>query len=141
MRMIKQKIQIMHTQEGTTLVEVLLAVVILAVVIVGSIALFAKCSVFAEEIKEHSIVNNALNERMEEIRDMPYNTILGLGTSFTAAGFTQLDNTSGTMTLEDTFSDSDIRKVNLVINWSTAQGRAYNKSLSAYVTNTGINKQ
>ena len=56
------------SKQGMTFIEVLVTTVILAIVIGGSIAVFAKCSIFANEIRERSIVNNALNEEMERIR-------------------------------------------------------------------------
>ena len=129
------------SQHGTSLVEVLMAVAVLSIVVVGAISLFAQSSILTTMLKEQVIVNNALNERMEEIRNMPYSTITGLGSSFTTSGFNQLDNASGTLSLQDAFSDADIRKVNVVISWTSVQGRPVSKGLSAYITNNGINKQ
>ena len=67
-----------QSESGSTLVEVMFCVAVLAVVAVGAIGTFAKCSAFAENIREHTIVKFALNERMEEMRDMSYNTIINL---------------------------------------------------------------
>jgi len=129
------------SKQGMTFVEVLVTIVILSVVIGGSIAVFAKCNIFANEIREHSIANNALNEEMEKIRGMNYNTILNLGTTFTTTELSQLDNVTGSLTLDDPFIGSNIRRVTLIVNWTTPLGRLQTKSLAALVTNSGINRK
>ena len=95
----------------------------------------------ANVIREHAIVNSALNERMEEIRGMSFATILALSSTFTTTGFNQIKNATGSMTLTDSFSNSNIRKVTLTVSWTASSGRSENRSLVAYVTNQGINKQ
>lgn len=134
---------LINTEQGVTLVEVMISVLILSFVTVGTLAMFAKCSLFAGSIKEHSIVNNGLNERMEEIRNMAFSAITNLGSSstFTATGFTELSNPTGTVTVDDPFTDDDIKRVTVTVTWDTRQGRAMTKSMSAYVANSGINRQ
>jgi len=129
------------SKQGITFVEILVTIVILAVAIGGSIGVFAKCNIFANEIRERSIVNNALNEGMEEIRGMNYTAILNLGTTFTATELSQLNNVTGSLTLDDPFADSNIRRVTLTVNWASPLGRPLTKSLVALVTNSGINRQ
>lgn len=128
-------------QKGFTLVEVMVCVLILSFVTVATMAMFAKCSLFAGSIRGLSIVNNALNERMEEIRDMPYSTITGLSTNFVATGFNEINNAEGVLTINDPFTDDDIKEIVLTVNWATRQGRAMTKSMSTYMTNDGINRQ
>jgi len=141
MVIVKKGHSIKRSEQGGTLVEVMITTLILSFVTVGTIGLFAKCSVFASEIREHTIINHALNERMEEIRGMAYSAVSILSTTFTATGFNELNNATGTLASEDTFSDSNIRKITLTADWTSPQGRAMSKSMVAYVTNTGINKQ
>jgi len=131
--------------QGITLTEVLFTTLILSVVIVGSIGLFAKCRIFTDEIKVHTIVNNALNEQMEEIRGYPYSTITTLSAAFDPTVYNASNESTwsgtGALALEDPFTDDNIRKVTLTVNWTSPQGRALSKSMVAYFTNTGINKQ
>ena len=141
MVIIKKGHSTIQSKQGGTLVEVMITTLILSFVVVGTIGLFAKCNVFAGEIREHNIINNALNERMEEIRGMAYSSVSSLSSTFTAVGFSELNSATGALTLEDPFSDSDIRKVTLTANWTSQQGRSMTKSMVAYVTNTGINGQ
>jgi len=129
------------SKQGMTFVEILVTTVLLSVAIGGGIAVFAKCNIFANEIRERSIVNNALNEGMEDIRGMSYAAILNLGTTFTATELSQLNNVTGSLTLEDPFADSNIRKVTLTVNWASPEGRPQTKSLVALITKDGINKQ
>ena len=132
---------LIQSEQGVTFVEMLFSVFILAVVIVGTIALFAKCAVFVAEIKEHAIVKSALNERMEEIRAMAYSSITNLSSTFTPSGASQLRNAGGAVVVDDPFSDTNIRRVTLTVSWTSPQGKSLTKSLAAYFTNSGINQQ
>jgi len=67
--------------------------------------------------------------------------VTALGSTFTAGGLSQLTNVTATQTVDDPFSDADIKRVTLTVSWAGPQGRILNKGLSAYVTNEGINKQ
>src|SRR5262245_59545872 len=110
----------LKSEQGTSFVEMLLATLILLIVIVGIITLFSKSTVMANEIREHSIVNSALNERMEEIRNMDYDDILTLASTFSTTGFDQIKNATGSMTLTNTFNNDNIRKVTLTVNWTSS---------------------
>jgi len=129
-----------RSEQGGTLVEVMITTLILLIAMVGTITIFAQCTIFVNGLREHSIINNALNEGMEEIRGMSYSSLIAPAT-FTATGFSELNNATGTLTLEDTFGNSNIRKVTLTANWTSIDRRSMSKSIVAYVTNNGINKQ
>ncbi len=129
------------SESGGTLIEVLIAVFILSVVMVGIVGLFVQGDIFVTQIKEHSIVNSILNERMEEIRGMAYSSITGLSSSFSGTGFNQLHSASGIATVDDPFGDTNIRRVTLTVSWTSPQGKSMTKSLGAYFTNTGVNRQ
>ncbi|MCK5581688.1 MAG: hypothetical protein KAJ18_10510 [Candidatus Omnitrophica bacterium] len=140
--MIKVKVlkNLFSSAKGITFVEVLLSVGILSVVIVGLIGTFVQCKILIGDVRDHSIVNNVLNERIEEIRGMDYATILSLGTTFTSVGFDQLDSATGALTLDDPFGDADIRRITLTVSWTSRQGRALSQSLAALFANEGINR-
>ena len=142
---------IKRSEQGGTLVEVMITVLILSIAIVGTITVFAQCNIFVNELREHLFVNNALNEGMEEIRGMPYLTLNPPDQDpgdpvippppFNASGLSALNNATGSITVDDTiFSNDKIVKVTLTVNW-TGIRRSMSKSLSAYVTDDGINKQ
>jgi len=129
-----------RSEQGGTLVEVMITTLILSIAMVGTITIFAQCNIFVNGLREHSIINNALNEGLEEIRGMSYSSLTAPAT-FTAAGLSELNDATGTLTLEDTFGNSNIRKVTLTVNWTGIERRSMSKSMVAYVTNNGINKQ
>jgi len=134
--------KIVRSDQGLTLVEVLIAVFILGVVMVGTVATFAKCNVFIAEMRQHSIATKALNEAMEEIRGMTFAQILSLDSNFSTSGLGQLDDPDAacTLTLDDPFSDANIRRVTLALNWTSPQGRALTKRFAALVTPDGVGK-
>ena len=141
---------IKRSEQGGTLVEVMITVLILSIAIVGTIAVFAQCNIFVNEVREQFFVNNALNEGMEEIRGMPYLDLnpedptnpLTPPAEFDASGLSSLNNATGSITVDDTiFSNDKIVKVTLTVNWTGIRGILMSKSLAAYVTDNGINKQ
>ena len=134
---------IKRSEQGGTLVEVMITVLILSIAILGTITVFARCNILVNELKEHSIVNNTLNEQMEEIRGMSYSTLDPASPpSFTAAGLGELNNATGAITVDNTiFSNTKISKITSTITWTGIGRRSMSKSLSAYVTDDGINKQ
>ena len=136
-----KRVSLKKSQKGTSFVELMIAVFVLSFVVVGIIGLFAKCNVFANQIKDFSIVSNALNEQMETIRSMDYDDILAMASTMDSEGLGELKNGSGTITLTDSYSDADIRKVTLTVNWTTIDGASRSEQMVGVVTREGINKQ
>ena len=97
-------------RKGFTLVEVLFAVLILGISLVSVGFLFSQGTAFmAGGIKEDAIATQAAQERIEAIRNMPFDSILLLGTTFTAAGLNNLNNATGTVAVTNPYGSNDIR--------------------------------
>jgi prepilin-type N-terminal cleavage/methylation domain-containing protein len=133
--------QIKHNQSGFTLVEVLVAVLILAISLTGSLLVFSKGNIFVAEIQERSIASQAVKEEIEEIRDMSYASILALGNTFTTTSMDSLKNPVGTLAIDDALSSANIRRITATLTWDSMRGRALSTSFSTYVTNSGINRK
>ena len=126
------------SERGIGYIEILTNIVVLAVVIGSSIAVFGKCNIFANEIRQRSIVINVLNREIERIRGMNYDAVLTLGTTFTTAELSQLNNATGTLILDDPFFNSNIRRVTVTVNWTSPEGRTLTKNLSALISRIGV---
>jgi prepilin-type N-terminal cleavage/methylation domain-containing protein len=125
--------------EGFTLVEVLAAVFVLAIAMVGVMGVFVNATILMDHVKNVSIASNLVSERIEIIRNVNYDNLLDMDGAFESPGMEELPNASGLLELEDPFNDDNIRKVNVTISWTTDQGRSADVTMSTYVTRDGIN--
>jgi prepilin-type N-terminal cleavage/methylation domain-containing protein len=126
---------------GFTLIEVMFAVIIVSLALFSIAFLFAKGTIFVTEIRQTAIAIQAAQEEMELIRDMSFSNILTLNSSFIAAGFSNLKNPTGILTVDNPYSTDDMRRITVTVNWISSQGRNFSKSLVTLVTKEGINRQ
>lgn len=141
------KIRKSHTGRGFTLVEALIGSIIMATGLFVVIAAISSQITLLNMDREKIIATLAAQEEIENIRGMPFDSILSLGSSssFTASGFAYLNNPSGTITIDNSYSPisgaSDIRRVSVTVNWSSSTGSALQKRQTTLVTRGGIDKQ
>ena len=126
-------------EDGFTFIEVLITIVILTVVLIALLSCFLYgCSILSR-MKQMAIATQSIQEELELIRNMPFNDILTLDTSFTNESLSFLENSSGILSLEDSAGD-DIKKLTVSVLWSY-HGRQMRKDVVTYVTKKGINKK
>lgn len=126
-------------EDGFTFIEVLITIVILTVVLVALLSCFLYgCSILSR-MKQMAIATQSIQEELELIRNMPFNDILSLESSFTNESLSSLENSSGILSLEDSAGD-DIKKLTVSVLWSY-HGRQMRKDVVTYVTKKGINKK
>lgn len=126
---------------GFTLIEAVVAAFIMAISLfaVGT-AIYSQFSALNQN-REKAIATLAAQEEIENIRGMPYDTILNLGSSFTASGFSYLQNPSGTVVVDNIYGTPDMRRVSVTVSWDSITGKPLQKKLAALVTHGGIDKQ
>ena len=127
-----------RNEEGFTLVEILAAVFVLAIAMIGVMGVFVNATILMGHVENVSIANNLISERIEVIRNMNYDNVLTVGGSFSSSGMDELPNATGSVALEDAFTDGDIKRVNVTVSWTTDQGRASTITMATYVTRNGI---
>ena len=93
---------------GFTLVEVLVAVLVISVAVLGTLLTFTKSNQMMTQLREFTIADQGIKEEIESIRDMDYDNILTLGTTFNSDNFSSLNNVAGTRTIDDPFGNPDI---------------------------------
>lgn len=122
------------TVKGFTLIEVLIAIFIIGISLLGLAIGFSSGLVWIEEVKETSRANRVVQEKMEEIRgtdpaDIPYDT-----------EETKFDK-------YNVYVDSPVQievgltQITVIVTWISHSGREQSRSLATYVTKEGINKQ
>ena len=135
------KSKALSDKKGFTLVEALTASVVLAIgLFVVGLAIYAEFN-FINQNREKAIATLAAQEEIEAIRGMPFDNILNLGSSFTTSGFTYLKNPIGTLTIDNIYGASNIRRVSVTVQWDSLTGRVLQKSLVTIMARNGINKQ
>ncbi len=119
--------------KGFTLIEVLIAVFIIAISLLGLAIGFSNGLAWIQVIREVSVANRIAQEKMEEIRgtdpaDIPYNT-----------EETKLDKynvyVDSPVQIEVGLTQATVR-----VTWTSHSGRELSRSLATYVTEWGINK-
>ena len=127
------------TEEGLTYIEVLVTMVILAVVLIALLSCFLHGFNVISRMKQMAMATQSIQEELELIRNMPFNDILTLDSSFTNESLSLLDDSTGAVNVEDSLGD-DIKKLTVSVFWSYRDVQM-RKDVVTYVTRKGINKK
>lgn len=127
------------TEEGLTYIEVLVTMVILAVVLVALLSCFLHGFNVLSRMRQMAIATQSIQEELERIRNMSYNDVLTLGSSFTNESLSLLENGSGVLSLEDSLG-VDIKKLTVSVLWSYRETQM-RKDVVTYITKKGINRK
>ncbi len=128
-----------NREDGFTLIEVLVTIMILAVVLIALFSCFIYGFSVISRVRQASIATQCLQEQLELIRNMPFNDILSLDSSFTNESLSLLEGSSGILSLEDS-GGNDIKKLTVSVIWSY-KGRQIRRDIVTFVTREGINKR
>lgn len=133
--MLKRK----NKEQGFTLVEVLVTIVVVAVALMALLSVFIYGFNLLSRMKQTAIATQCAQEELENIRNLTYEEILALGPSFTNDSLTLLDNSTGIRTIEDSVGP-DIKKLTISVFW-IYRGQNMRKDIVTYITREGINKK
>ncbi|TET77527.1 MAG: prepilin-type N-terminal cleavage/methylation domain-containing protein [Candidatus Cloacimonadota bacterium] len=126
-------------EDGFTLIEVLVTIMVLAVVLIALFSCFLYGFTVISRMRQTAIVTQCIQEELELIRNMPFNNILSLDSSFENESLSLLEDSSGILSLEDSGGD-DIKKLTVSVIWSY-NGRQMRRDIVTFVTRKGINKR
>ncbi len=128
-----------NREDGFTLIEVLVTIMVLAVVLIALFSCFIYGFTVISRVRQASIATQCIQEELERIRNMPFDDILSLDSSFTNESLPLLEDSSGILSLEDSGGD-DIKKLTVSVIWSY-NGRQIRRDIVTFVTRKGINKR
>ena len=126
-------------EEGVTYIEVLVTMVILGVVLIALLSCFLHGFNVLSRMRRTAIATQSIQEELELIRNMSFNDILTLDSSFTNESLSLLESSSGAVNIEDSLGD-DIKKLTVSVFWSY-QGKQMRKDVVTYITRNGINRK
>ena len=126
---------------GFTLVEVLIAVGILAVVIVGLLQLFVYCSTLAEAAGNTTLAVNEAQNKIEEIRNHNFTSIATDYASGGTPGNTfpvpDRDGTgtigTGTITTSQVGGSSALLQIQINVSWQNKNSRNFATALTGLI--------
>ena len=126
-------------EEGFTLIEVLITIVIITGILISLLGCFIYGLNSISRMKQTAIATQCVQEQLELIRNMSFDDILSLGSSFSSESLTSMQNSSGIIAVEDSIG-SDIKKLTVSVLW-TYRGQQMRKDIVTYLTRDGINKK
>ncbi len=128
--------KIFQSPQGFTLAEVLFAVGILAIVIVGLLQLFVYCSALAEAAGNTTFAINEAQNKIEEIRNHDFNSIANdyafggtPGNTFTLSSLSG----TGTITISQVGGSSELLQVQVNVSWQNKNGRSFSTTLTGLI--------
>jgi prepilin-type N-terminal cleavage/methylation domain-containing protein len=125
-------------RRGFSAIEALIAMTVLGVMLLTLISVFIYGFGAVSRARQTALATQIVQERMEAIRALPFDSISALGTSFSDAKLSGLYGGTGFQAVEAGPGD-DIKKVTVGVRW-TYHGSARNKRIVTYMTREGINK-
>lgn len=126
-------------EEGLTYIEVLVTMVIFSVALIALLSCFLHGFNVLSRMRQTAIATQSIQKELELIRNMSFNDILTLDSSFTNESLSLLESSSGAVNIEDSLGD-DIKKLTVSVFWSY-QGKQIQKDVVTYITRKGINRK
>jgi len=127
-------------KEGFTLIEVLITILVLTVVLVAVLSTFIYGFNILARMKQTVISTQCAQEELENIRNLTFDEVLAIESTFTHEHFSLLEDGAGVISLEDTSLGDDIKKLTVSVLW-TFRGNPMQKDIVTYITREGINKK
>lgn len=128
-----------NREDGFTFIEVLVTIAILAMVLMAILSSFIYGFNVLSRMKQKTVATQCIQEELELIRNMAYDDIANLGSTFTNDNLSLLENSSGILNVEDSAGD-DIKKLTVSVVW-TYRGNQMREDIVTFVTRKGINKR
>ena len=128
-----------NSQKGFSLIEVLIAVFILGIVSVTLISVFIYGFNVVFKTRQVTIATQIAQEEVELVRNMNYDDILLLGSTYSHDNLSDLVNGAGVLSLESGPGD-DIKKLTVSVTWDY-QGTNMRKDVVTFIAREGVNKK
>ncbi len=131
-----------NAKDGFTLLEAMIAVMILGLVLAAVLATVSQSARYLTDIRRTARAGQVLQQEMEYIRLLDWNTLQSVTNKFTDPSDTaHLYAGKVTQTTYDTYGTTNtIVKVTLTVTWTNQVNRVLTNTLTSLVGNGGLNK-
>ena len=117
-------------EKGFTIIEVLVAVFILGIAMVGLVMGFSSGLATVAQLREISVADRIVQEKMEELR--------GGGTVGVIPASEKRESVTYTISVSESQVQLALTKVSVTIQWTSHANRALSRSIVTYFTENGI---
>ena len=124
---------------GFSLIEVLVAMVVLGIMLLTLISVFIYGFNVISRSTQVAVATQICQEEVERIRNLTFDTVAALGTTFTNTKLSRLLNGQGVQAVEAD-AGNDIKKLTVSVTW-TYRGQSLRKDVVTYVTRMGVDKK
>jgi len=125
--------------EGFSLIEVMIAMVILGIMLMTLISVFVYGYNVIARAKQLAAATQICQSEIERIRGLSFDALSGLSSTFTDPKMSSLINGQGVRVVE-AGAGSDILKLTVSVAW-TYRGRPLRKDVVTFITRMGVNKK
>jgi len=125
--------------EGFSLIEVMIAMVILGIMLMTLISVFVYGYNVIARSKQLAAATQICQSEIERIRGLSFDALSGLSSTFTDPKMSSLINGQGVRVVE-AGAGSDILKLTVSVAW-TYRGRPLRKDVVTFITRMGVNKK
>ena len=137
---IEKAIQSQKNQaKGFSLIEVLIAVFILGIVSMTLISVFIYGFNIVFRTRQITLATQIAQEEVELVRNLNYDDILLLGSTYDHDSLPELVNGVGSLSVENGPGD-DIKKLTVSVSWDY-RGANMKKDVVTFITREGVNKK
>lgn len=113
--------------------------VVLGVMVMTLIGVFVYGYNVISRSTQVALATQICQEEVERIRNLSFDTIVGLGTTFTNDKLSRLPSGQGVRAIEASVGN-DIKKLTVSVTW-TYRGQSLRKDVVTLVTRMGVNKK
>lgn len=128
-----------NPQKGFSLIEVLISVFILGIVSVTLISVFIYGFNVVFRTRQVILATQISHEEVERVRNLNYDDILLLGSTYNHDSLSELVNGAGVLSIENGPGD-DIKKLTVSVTW-VYRGTNMRKDVVTFITREGVNKR
>jgi prepilin-type N-terminal cleavage/methylation domain-containing protein len=124
---------------GFSLIEVLIAVGVLGIVFMSTISIFIYGFNAVARTRQVALATQICREQIEIVRNLPYDSFVSLGSTFTHSRLSSFSAGAGAQAIEPG-PGTDIKKLTVTVTW-TYRGLGRRKDVTTYITRSGIDKK
>ena len=138
------KRKLAKTQDGFTLLEAMIATIILGLVLTSVLAVVSQCAHYLTDIRRTARASQVLQQEMEYVRLLDWNALQSLTNQFTDPADTNRIY-AGTIA-KSAYSPSafgtttTVEEVTLTVTWTNQVNQILTNTLTTLVGNGGLNK-
>jgi len=128
-----------NPEDGFSLIEILIAIFILGIVSITLVSVFMYGFNSVYRTKQVSLATQIAQEEVEVVRNLVYDDILLLGSTYSHDSLSELVSGAGVLAIEDG-PGGDIKKLTVSVTW-VYRGIDMRKDVVTFVTREGVNKK